>query len=104
MVQADLGYRDQSTVCSPDRWGRRRRSPVSEARHVANVLRCTLSFLRRVRYRGGVRKIYWNLHRRVDLWVRRAASLGEQLGRSVKLAGSTKVRVDDRPIMVDWPR
>jgi hypothetical protein len=57
-----------------------------------------------VRYSGGVRKIYWNPSGREDLAVRGAGRVQDQSGRSTKLAGSTTVRVDYRPVMVDWRR
>lgn len=55
-----------------------------------------------VRYSGGVRRIYWNPNRGVQLRLHGAASLQDEYGRSTMLGTSATLRVDYRPTAVTW--
>ncbi|HEY3480019.1 MAG TPA: hypothetical protein VGL02_14070 [Streptomyces sp.] len=76
------------------------RRPCAAGRH--GTYRCT------VRYRGGVRTIYWNPHRRVRVHLpasARALSVaGRVLGRSVSRRAAATVRVGFQPVMVTRAR
>jgi polysaccharide biosynthesis protein PslG len=56
---------------------------------------CTLT------YRGGVRRVYWNPTRRVTITTARTATFRTTLyGRSSRLKGGSKLKVDYQPVLV----
>jgi len=58
-----------------------------------------------VRHRGGLRKIYWNPGHVAQVRARGADVLQDQAGADTRLAGRTAtLRVDYRPVMLDWRR
>jgi polysaccharide biosynthesis protein PslG len=58
-----------------------------------------------VRHAGGVRRIMWNPRLALEVRVRGADSVDDQYGRPTRLHGAyVYVRVDYRPVMLNWNR
>jgi polysaccharide biosynthesis protein PslG len=72
--------------------GTRGRGPCARGRH--GTYTCT------VRFRGGVRTIYWNPHREVRIRVPASARRVSLSGRSIARGAASTVRVGYRPVMV----